>query len=69
MSGVSSASRRPFGNPAMSPPSSPSGPVLAGAMPMLSRIISAGFTFLGWFSPGMPVRKMLAMSLRGAAGT
>ncbi len=38
-------------------------------MPMLSRIISDGFTFLGWLSPGMPVRKMVAMSLRGAAGT
>ena len=53
----------------MSPPSSPSAlGFLLGAMPMLRRIISDGLTFLSWFSPGMPVRKMLAMSLRGAAG-
>ena len=40
---------------AYAPPRTPSGlGLLLGAMPMLSRIISAGFTFLGWFSPGMP---------------
>ena len=35
---------------------------------MFSRSISDGVTFGGWFSPGMPVRKIVTRSLRGAGG-
>ena len=35
---------------------------------MFRRSISDGRTLAGWFSPGMPVRKIVTRSLRGAGG-
>jgi hypothetical protein len=34
---------------------------------VFNRSISAGWTFAGWFSSGMPVRKIVARSSRGAS--
>ena len=48
---TSSVSFRPFGNAEV-------------AMDVFSRSISEGVTCFGWFSPGMPSRKMVAMSSR-----
>src|SRR5262245_53585327 len=69
ISTTSSASRRPFGTPAVSPARTPSrlGSLLGG-IEVLSRIISAGRAFGGWLSPGTPVRKTWTRSFRGAAG-
>ena len=55
---MSSVRRRPFGNPAVSPPSTPNGEhvVEHGAIDMFRRSISLGVTPAGWFSPATPVR-------------
>ena len=71
MSTTSSPGRRPFGKPAVSPPSTPTGLCAAGAfaaIDVLSRSISDGRTPAGWFKPGTPVRNTATRSLRGVAG-
>src|SRR5688572_6557993 len=69
MSTTSSVGRRPLGNPATSPPSTPNGfGCSTGETATLRRSNSAGVTLAGWLSPGMPVRKMVTRSWRGAAG-
>src|SRR5262249_23667736 len=65
---TSSPGRRPFGKPALSPPSTPSvfcDAAGTGAIVVLSRSISEGFTFAGWFRPGTPVRNAVTRSVRG----
>src|SRR5207302_7408211 len=70
MSVTSSARRRPFGNPALSPPSTPSGFGLAdGGRAVFRRRYSAGFPLGTMLRLGMPVRKIETKSLRGAGGT
>ena len=73
MSSTSSPTRRPFGKPATSPFEHAQAvvaraPTASGGIAMLRRSISDGRTFGGWFRPGMPVRKIVTRSLRGAGG-
>ena len=42
--------------------------LVVGLIAVLSRSISDGTTFFGWFRPLSPVRKIAARSLRGVAG-
>jgi len=68
MSTTSSPGRRPFGNPATSPPSTPSRCCDArssGVIEVLSRSISDGVPLAGLFKPGTPVRNAVNRSGRG----
>src|SRR4051794_9006367 len=66
MSVTSSASRRPFGNPATSPASTPKRLGLAvGGTPRLTFSVSAGAGLWPiWVSPGTPVSSAWTMSVR-----
>ena len=74
MSTTSSFGRRPFGKPALSLPPARMLPTMpnrfccakgTGAMAVFRRSISEATTFLGWFTPLMPVRKVVTRSVRG----
>jgi hypothetical protein len=68
MSTTSSAGRRPFGKPALSPPSTPRRrcwPLGVGAIAVLSRSISDTTTFGCLLSPSIPVRNAAIRSVRG----
>ena len=71
MSVTSSVSRRPFGNPAVSPASTPKRfGVGFGATPRLIFSVSVGGAFGAiWVSPGMPVSSAWTMSVRSFSGT
>src|SRR5437773_4376287 len=68
MSTTSSPGRRPFGNPALSPPSTPRrfwDAAGTGPMAVLRRNISEATTFAGWLRPCTPVRNAATRSVRG----
>jgi hypothetical protein len=70
MSTTSSPSRRPFGNPALSPPITPKRfSVSAGGTPRFSFSVSTGTgLFVCWLRPGRPCRSAWTMSVRSVSG-